>query len=225
MSEALILCGGLGTRLRSVVPDRPKVLAPVAGRPFVAHVLDQLAAAGVTRAVLCTGYMAEEVERTLGARHGSMQLAYAVETTPLGTAGALKAALPWLKGDQAFVVNGDSILDAPLADMPRETAVVALAEVPDTARYGRVVLEGDRIVRFEEKAPGAGLINAGVYLIHRRRLEALPPPPLSLERDVFPRWIAGEGLSGWRSGGQLLDIGIPESYAQAADFLARRRFR
>ena len=227
--EALVLCGGLGTRLRPVVPDRPKALAEVAGRPFLAYVLDQLGRAGVGRAILCTGHGADQVARQFGARHGSMTLDYAVEETPLGTGGALRAALPQLEGDRALVANGDSILDAPLDRLvdDEHTAVLALTEVADAGRYGRVVLEADaRIAGFEEKTAGAepGLVNAGVYLVHRRRLEALSPlRPLSLEGDVFPAWIAGEGLWGWRSGGRLLDIGTPESYAAAANFLAARR--
>lgn len=228
--EALVLCGGLGLRLRPAVADRPKVLADVQGRPFLSYVLHQLAQAGVRRAILCTGYGAERIAHDLGPRHGALTLAYAPEESPLGTAGALRAALPQLRSDRALVANGDSILSAPLAalvDHGRRTghgALVALAEVPDAGRYGRVVLgPDDRIRAFEEKAPdaGAGLVNAGVYLLDRQRLEALPETrPLSLERDVFPRWIEADGLWGWRSGGQLLDIGVPEAYATASRFLA-----
>jgi NDP-sugar pyrophosphorylase family protein len=144
----------------------------------------------------------------------------------------LHAALTRLEGDRALVTNGDSILDAALAGLVAQaagrTAVVALAQVEDAGRYGRVTLgPQDRILGFAEKEPAGepGLVNAGVYLVHRRRLESLPARrPLSLERDVFPLWIEdGEGLWGWRSGGRLLDIGVPESYASAAQFLSAHR--
>lgn len=232
--EALVLCGGLGTRLRPVVADRNKVVAEVAGRPFLGYVLDGLEALGIERAVLCTGHRAPQVRQTLGERHRSIALVYSEEETPLGTGGALAAAARRLAGDApVLVANGDSVLAAPLAGLVARAAgnpaapVIALAEVLEAGRYGRVVLDpSGRIRRFDEKLAGAGpgLVNAGVYLVPRALLDALPARrPLSLEREVFPAWVTAPGLWGWPSGGRLLDIGLPESYARAAEFLERER--
>lgn len=222
-----ILAGGLGTRLREVVGEQPKVLAEIDGRPFVTFLLDQLAAAGFRHVVLCTGFRGEAVEAALGAAHGPLRLAYSREPAPLGTAGALRLALPALTADVALVMNGDSYCGADLAaalhahQARGSQATLVLVEVADTSRYGRVELgEGDAICRFVEKqaSGGTGWINAGIYLLARSRLAAIPPGvALSLEREVFPRWV-GEGLVGLRTHAAFLDIGTPASYAAASAF-------
>jgi NDP-sugar pyrophosphorylase family protein len=222
-----ILAGGLGTRLRPVIGERPKVLAEIDGRPFLAYLLDQVAAAGFRDVVLCVGWRAEEVERALGAAHGPLRLRYSREAEPLGTGGALRLALPALAGEAALVMNGDSYCGADLGAAwawHRERgsqATLLLVEVGDAARYGRVELgEDGAICRFVEKqdAGGAGWINAGIYLLARSRIEDLPArTPLSLERDVFPAWV-GRGLLGLRTRARFLDIGTPRSYASASAF-------
>jgi NDP-sugar pyrophosphorylase family protein len=225
---AAILCGGLGTRLRPVVADRPKPLAPVHGRPLLTYLLDQLAAARVREVVLLTGYRADKVRAALGDRYAGMRLVYSAEPTPLGTAGAVRLALPTLAGPTALLLNGDSYCDVDLAAFRashRRRAAdvsVVLARVPDASRFGRVEVSRDgRVRRFREKEAAAGRawINAGVYLIERRLLEALRPGrPLSLERDLFPAWAAGARLFGFRCRGRFLDIGTPESFAEAGRF-------
>jgi D-glycero-alpha-D-manno-heptose 1-phosphate guanylyltransferase len=222
-----ILAGGLGTRLRPAIGDRPKVVAEVAGRPFAAWLLDQLAAAGFREAVLCVGWQADLVVRALGDAHGPLRLRYSREASPLGTAGALRRALPLLAGERAMVMNGDSYCDADLAaawawhDDVGSQATLLLAEVSDTSRFGRVELGDDgSICRFVEKQQGGGpgLVNAGIYLLSRARIEAIPPDaPLSLEHDVFPGWV-GRGLRGRVASGRFLDIGTPRSYADASAF-------
>src|ERR1700752_1706335 len=117
--DAVVLVGGQGTRLRAVVADRPKPLAEVAGRPFLAYVLDSLGAAGVSRVTLCTGYRAEMVQATFGPRYGSMHLAFSPEAQPLGTAGALLVALPTLTSRTILVANGDSLCRADLGALVR----------------------------------------------------------------------------------------------------------
>jgi histidinol-phosphate phosphatase family protein len=227
---AAILVGGLGLRLRSVVADRPKVMAPVAGRPFLASLLDQVIAAGARKAVLCTGYRAEQIETEFGDRYGPLALAYSRETEPLGTAGALRLAVPRLDSDPVLVLNGDSycafnfdLLLAFYRAQPTE-ALLWLAHVHDTARYGRVVLDaGGAVEQFLEKADaasqGPGWINAGVYLVSRRALESISAGrPCSLEREVFPSWV-GRGLRAFRGAGPFIDIGTPESYAEVESFL------
>jgi D-glycero-alpha-D-manno-heptose 1-phosphate guanylyltransferase len=221
---AAILSGGLGTRLRTVVADRPKVLAEVNGRPFLAFLLDQLAKAGVDSVVLCTGYMGEKVEEVFGAAHGEIRLTYSHEPEPLGTGGALRLALTDLHSQTVLVMNGDSYCEADLSQFGRwhrdkgAQSSVLLTEVPDTARFGSVqVSDEGRVERFEEKGgrSGPGWINAGIYLLARERIGEIPPGKfLSLEREVFPEWV-GCDFYGYQSSGRFLDIGTPSDYASA----------
>lgn len=221
---AAILAGGLGTRLRPVVADRPKVLAPVAGRPFLAHLLDRLAAGGWDEVVLLVGYGADQVRATFGERYRSLTLRYSTEPEPLGTGGAVRHALPHFARDRVLLLNGDSYCDFDPADFCRGAGAgvgMVLAEAGDTSRYGRVeVGSGGRVTAFVEKAAagGPGRINAGVYLFPRDRLDGLPEGrPLSWERDVLPGWVA-EGRVSAYPGGRFIDIGTPESFATAEAF-------
>jgi D-glycero-alpha-D-manno-heptose 1-phosphate guanylyltransferase len=229
-TTAFVLAGGLGTRLRSVVSDRPKVLALVAGRPYLAHLLDQLADAGVRRAVLCTGYRADQVRATFGIRYRELDLSYSEEDQPLGTAGALRLALPQADSEILLVLNGDSYCAADLSAFWRfhaghrpqgSSASLVLTEVANTLRFGRVEVNSHGVVtRFLEKGDtaGPGLINAGVYLLDRSLVEPVPTgQPVSLERDLYPNWI-GRGLYGCATASEFIDIGTPESYAVADRF-------
>ena len=229
-TTALVLAGGLGTRLRESVSDRPKVLAEVLGRPFLAFLLDQLVDAGVRRIVLCTGYMGELVERAFGSEYRGAELAYSLEASPLGTGGALQLALPLLASDPVLVLNGDSYCDVDLRALKLWQVesgarnVLTLTRVEDTSRFGRVELDDERrLTSFLEKgdAEGPGLINAGVYLLGRELLESIPDAtaggPVSLERDILSAWIA-RGLHGFPTQGRFLDIGTPRSYTAAERF-------
>jgi len=228
---AAILAGGLGTRLRSVVADRPKVLAGIRGRPFLAFLLDQLADAGLRNAVLCTGYMGHEVRAAFGDSHRGVRLAYSQEPAPLGTGGAIRLAAEQLASPSALVLNGDSYCQLDVGAFWADhcaagsRATLALVRVDDASRFGQVELDpSHRILRFEEKGArtGAGWINAGMYLIDRQWIEAIPAGrAVSLEREVFPGWI-DRGLRGWPGSGPFLDIGTPESYREADRFFAAR---
>jgi D-glycero-alpha-D-manno-heptose 1-phosphate guanylyltransferase len=222
-----ILAGGLGTRLRPAIGDHAKVVADVGGRPFLARLLDQVAAAGFRDVVLCVGHRADEVEGALGAAHGPLRLRYSRESEPLGTGGALRLALPLLAGPHVLVLNGDSFCEVDHAAAwswhvarGSEATLVAV-EVPDASRYGRVEIDAaDRVRRFAEKQPdGApGWINAGIYLLASSRIAGLPPGrAVSLERDVLPVW-AGGALYGYRVRGRFIDIGTPGAYSAASLF-------
>lgn len=225
---ALLLAGGLGTRLRSAVPDLPKPLAPVRGRPFLSYLLDQLAGAGWTRCVICLGYQADKIIAALGERHGPLALEYSVENEPLGTGGGLRLALDHIRAERFLLLNADSYCDAPLPDFVRfhlahgKSASLVSVEVPDTSRYGRLELAPDgHITRFLEKqnsvAPGP--INAGIYLLEKRLAENIPAGrSVSLERDMFPSWIS-QGFMAWQTRSAFIDIGTPESYAQVEPYL------
>lgn len=218
--EAIILAGGFGTRLRAVVSDVPKPLAPVAGRPFLHWLLEGLARQGVARVILATGYMGDVIRDTLGTSHAGMTLVHTREEAPLGTGGALWAALAHGTQPRIFALNGDTWLGAPLApiadEAPDADLVLAVRPVEDRARYGSVVVEGNRVRGLAEKGPsGPGLVNAGVYLL-RRDLPARRPMPgaFSLEAEVLSH--PGElDLRAHRTEAPFLDIGTPEDYARA----------
>lgn len=225
---AAILAGGLGTRLRSVISDRPKPMAEVNGRPFITYVLDQLIDAGIKRAVICTGYLGEKVKTSLGHHWRALQLSYSQEKVRLGTAGALRLAAPQIPSDNVLVMNGDSYLSANLQEfwiwrhIHLVQASMVLAQAPDTRQFGRIQVDENsgRILKFEEKGniQGAGWINAGIYLLPKSMLEVIPAnQEVSLEKDCLPKWIT-MGFYGYQSQGRFLDIGLPETYAIASNF-------
>jgi D-glycero-alpha-D-manno-heptose 1-phosphate guanylyltransferase len=222
-----VLAGGLGTRLRSVVDDRPKVLAQVGSRPFLAYLLDQLVASGCRSVALCTGYLGEQVSGVFGKNYGPLRLSYSQEREPLGTAGALRLVLSHIESDPILVMNGDSYCDIDLKayggwHYQRKAPVsMALARVARSGRYGQVKLDaGGQVFEFAEKheQSGAGWINAGIYLVSQQVLQSIPAEGcISLERDVLPRWV-GHGLCGYMSLRPFLDIGTPEDFAAAENF-------
>jgi D-glycero-alpha-D-manno-heptose 1-phosphate guanylyltransferase len=212
-----------------MVSDRPKVLASLAGRPFLAYLLDQLAAQGLRQATLCTGYLGDQIEAHFGTRYQGIELSYSHEDYPLGTAGALRRALPHLASSTVLVLNGDSYCEVDLESSLRwhqdkkALTTLVLARVENCARFGLVesTIDG-RIRGFREKTghPTAGWINSGIYWFERAVLSALrADKPLSLERDVLASW-SGPGLFGYQQPGRFLDIGVPEDYARAERFLA-----
>jgi NDP-sugar pyrophosphorylase family protein len=227
---AVVLAGGMGTRLRSVVTDLPKVLAPVAGRPFLTYLLDQVADAGIQRVVLSTGYLAEQFAEVIGNRYRNIQIAYAHEEQPLGTGGAIRFACGFADSDQLLVMNGDSYCDAGLSsyvgwhvDGGNDVSLM-LAKVNDTSRYGTVEMDTNgRITAFIEKRPEStsGYINAGVYLFRRAMLEQFPSGPSSMERDLFPVWLRERSMMGWVTEAEFIDIGIPTDYERSHEFMAR----
>jgi D-glycero-alpha-D-manno-heptose 1-phosphate guanylyltransferase len=223
-----ILAGGLGTRLLPVVSDRPKVLAEIHGRPFLAYLLDRLADAGSSRVVLCTGHLGDQIEQAFGKRYRTLQISYSRDRRPLGTGGALRLALPYLLSDPVLVMNGDSFCATDLTSFWNwhatrgSRATMLLCEVPNTQRYGSVKINHDgAITQFaEKKQGGSGLINAGVYLLSRRVIDLIPEDTgVSLEHNVFPA-LMNQGLYGYQQRGRFLDIGTPEDFAAAEQFFA-----
>lgn len=221
---AVILVGGLGTRLRAAVPDRQKVVAPVGGRPFVFHLLDQVADAGLKRVVLCTGYKAEQVAESVGTNYRGLNITYSSEPSPLGTAGALRHALSTIDAETVLAMNGDSFCEVNLGAMwishrqHKANATLVVIEVPQTRDGGRVAIDDQgAITSFVEKGTsgGSGWISAGIYLLERAVLESIPGDrAVSIERETFPAWV-GRGLYAFKTSGKFLDIGTPESYTVA----------
>lgn len=218
--EAIVLAGGAGTRLRSVLPDTPKVLAPIHGRPFLDHLLEWMSGRGIESMVLATGYAADAVEAVASKHPG---VTFSRESEPLGTGGAIASAFASIRGDRAWVFNGDSFCDADLASVAEATAhspedawLVAV-EVADAGRFGTLELDGSRVVRFLEKTGRreAGWINAGIYILPRALASQARQ---SIERDFFPAWAAQGRLRAARVRARFIDIGTPESLAAAESF-------
>jgi NDP-sugar pyrophosphorylase family protein len=222
-------------RLRSAYPDGPKALAPIEGRPFLAYLLQQLADAGLTRVVLCAGYRAEQIERWLGdGRSLGLDISYSREDEPLGTAGALALAYSrYARGERILAMNGDSILQQSLAAMwdlhrkRKAEATIALAQVPDTSRYGSVVVnEEGWVSSFREKSSERtpGLINGGVYLFEPSVMDmVVKSRGMSLEREVLTAQLS-RGLLAFKSDAYFIDIGIPEDFVRAQTELPHRQF-
>lgn len=224
--DVVVLAGGLGTRLRGVLTDRPKVLAPILGQPFLNHLARGLARQGASRLILCLGHLAETVIEHVGTRPvDGVEFVPVIEREPLGTAGAVRLARPTVTSDPALVLNGDSLVVADLAgfaDRHRAAGVEAsllAVRVGDTTRFGRLdVNAAGFIERFSEKNPdaqGEGLISAGIYLFSAAlldRLMLMPGP--SLERDVLQVLPAGS-IRAEVTEGAFIDIGTPESLIEA----------
>ena len=227
--QAVILVGGLGTRLRPRLADRPKVLADVRGRPFLSYLLDQLEHHEVRDVVLCTGHLGEQVCTVFGDSYGKLRLAYSRELSPQGTGGALRLALPLLHSESVLVMNGDSFCDVDLGaffiwhQTRSARGSLVLVKRSNTTCSGRVEIDAEgRITSFEEKSghTGPGWINAGIYLFTKRLLQTIPVSgAVSLEQELLPGWI-NYGLYGYQSGRSFLDIGTPEAYALAEQFFA-----
>lgn len=226
--EAIILAGGLGTRLAPRVSGVPKAMAPVAGRPFLDILLRQLERCGCTRAILAVGYLHAAIESHFGAALGSLHIDYAIEEMPLGTGGAIRSALALVRDEAALVLNGDTYLDADYAEMMRFHAAegrpmtIAVVHQPDVARYGGVQVRERRVAGFEEKGrSGPGWINAGAYVLSRK----FPWPPehagkLSFEKEVLAPLVGELQPAAFPVNGFFLDIGVPEDYDRAQTELA-----
>ena len=221
---ALVLAGGLGTRLKPVVSDRPKGMAEVVGKPFLTYILEQLKEAEVGKVILCTGFKGELIECEFGREYRGIPLEYSQENKSLGTGGALRLAYPKIESEEALVMNGDSYCQANLKRFIRlhrsheANASILLTYSKDASRFGRVLMEeSGRVLKFMEKAeePGPGWINAGIYLIRKKLVKTIPHfREVSLEREIFPRWI-GNRFFGFKNEGVFIDIGTPESYEEA----------
>jgi mannose-1-phosphate guanylyltransferase len=232
--DAVVLAGGLGTRIAGVLGQTPKVLAPIGETTFLDLLLRRLAEAGVTRVVLCLGHLAGAVLSHLESRTPkAMTIVPVVEPEPLGTAGALRFALPQLASEPVLVLNGDSVAEVDLTGVVAEhrrsgsEASLVCVEVADARRFGRVAVGADGTVeRFVEKDPdarGAALINAGIYCFSRAafdRLAGTAGP--SLERDFLAK-LPRAALHAVVRRGAFIDIGTPESLAGAGAFFASAR--
>lgn len=222
--EAIILAGGFGTRLQSVVRDVPKPMADINGRPFLSFLMDLLAVNGVEKAFLSVGYRHDIVVDYFGARYKTIELEYVIEDRPLGTGGAIRKSLSKARCEDVLVINGDTLFYIDIRKffdfhMQRKSLfTLALKPMNDFDRYGTVVVEDDRVTGFEEKSFRTfGYINGGIYVINKRLLEYFNRFGLhfSIETDFLQEYLGEVKVFASIHNGYFIDIGIPEEYQRA----------
>lgn len=222
--EAIILAGGLGTRLRSEVADIPKSMALIQSKPFMVYCLDQLLSSGTTKVIFSVGYKSEHIQNYFGDNYRGCRIVYAKEETLLGTGGAIKNAMQFVDGDNVIVVNGDSMF---LTDLHKQLELhqssnadvtLALKPMKNFERYGSILLSDEgRIFQFLEKqAIKEGLINTGTYIFNVKSFTSISfPEKFSIERDFFEAKVDQFVMMGHVSNGYFLDIGIPSDFRKA----------
>lgn len=222
--EAIVLAGGFGTRLKEVVSDVPKPMAPVNGKPFLEYLIKDLGEKGIRHIILAVGYKKETIKEYFKNRYESIEITYSEELTPLGTGGAIKKALKLAKEEDVFIVNGDTFFDVNLKRMKefhtenKSILTVAVKEMENFDRYGSLIIKGNKIIEFEEKKKKAkGKINGGIYLIKKDLLDRIEKENFSFEKEVLEDKKI-EKYS-YESKGYFIDIGIPEDY-----FKIRKQF-
>ncbi len=227
--DVIVLCGGSGTRLRSVTGESPKAMASVSGRPFLEVLFRQLRRHGARRVILAVGYQREAIRTHFGPRSTGLDLEYAVEASPLGTGGALRNAAGLVEANDALIMNGDSYTDADLggflANYRESGADASVLVVPADGRSdcGSVGVDANgRLTDFREKSGEQRYVNAGVYLARASLLREIPEGrQVSLENELFPRWVSeGKDIRAFVWAGSCVDIGTPERYQDAQNLLA-----
>ena len=228
--EAILLCGGLGTRLRSVVSDRPKPMADIAGKPFLHYLVKMLSESGVKHLIFALGYMGEQIEAYFksGEDYG-LSISYSYEDSPLGTGGAIRNALSRVSEENVLVLNADTYFHTDYENLfmqqlkNKAAMTIAGRKIEDISRYGAILKdESGRILRWNEKmspdqaeASCPGEINGGIYVMQKSLIEKIPEGKQSLENDCIPAWLKdGVYIQAIPSDGYFMDIGIPEDYAQ-----------
>lgn len=222
-SEAIILAGGFGTRLKSVVDDVPKPMAMIGNKPFLTYILDQLQVSNCKKAVMAVGYKHEAIIDYFGKSYKSIALEYSIEDKPLGTGGAILNAANLISSPNFLVLNGDSYFNIDLSDFERQFSknkaplLIALKRMSNFDRYGTVEIDGSRIKSFsEKKLCNNGLINSGIYLISKEWYKSYAPGKIfSFEKDILEKYFLEDVLTAHEYYGYFIDIGIPDDYRKA----------
>lgn len=221
--EAIVLAGGFGTRLQTVVSEVPKPMAPVAGKPFLQYILDYLIEQEIQHAILAVGYLREVIINHFGNQYRSLRITYSVEEEALGTGGGILQACKYADGDEVFVINGDTFFQVDLSALAathtekNALLTVALKRMEKFDRYGTVDVNADgKIIGFLEKQYlDEGLINGGIYCLHTSVFPKNIAAKFSFEKEILEKEIVNGRIYGLRSEGYFIDIGIPEDYARA----------
>lgn len=225
-APAIVLAGGLGTRLRGVINDLPKPMAMINGKPFLHYLFLYLTKQRIPKAILSVGYKAGVIEAYFGDKYLDVEIEYCREEEPLGTGGGIKLAFERVTGN-AFVLNGDTFFDVDLptlAQFHTESGAdisLGLKAMQQFDRYGTVELQGNRIVKFEEKKPvEQGVINGGVYYFNRSVFDGVEEKKFSFEKEVLEKYVGTKQINGKVFNDYFIDIGIPEDYQKAqTDFV------
>ena len=220
---AIVLCGGLGTRLGELKRDTPKPMLTVAGRPFLAHVLDKLSGIGLQGLIISAGFQWRKVRDFVGLEWNGLRIGYSIEATPLGTGGAIKNAMRENNLAEALIINGDTMFDIDIMHFIKfsrkinSVTCIALREMQDCGRYGRVsVNESNRVLNFEEKGcKGPGLINGGIYYINYDPLRDVALKKFSFETDFLQSKVSQIDIHGLVFKDYFIDIGIPSDLLSA----------
>lgn len=228
--DVIILAGGLGTRLSSVVKDVPKPMAMVGGRPFMDHILKQLPLGNINKIILAVGHKYEVIEEYYGTVYENVKIEYSIENEPLGTGGGIAQALRLVESDTCLILNGDTYFDINYEELWQthkesdKLMTLALKYMEKPARYGTVLLESTEIVKFQEKQAGLpfGIINGGIYWASKALLDEMPDlEKFSFESEVLEKKVTENKLGGYISEGLFIDIGIPEDYARSQEIFAQ----
>ena len=220
--EAIILAGGLGTRLRSVVPDLPKPMADINGKPFLSYLLKELSDSFFDKIILAVGYKSDFIQKYFGDSYENIPIVYSRELQPMGTGGAIKQAMRFCTEDYVFILNGDTFFrvdfNSLLDTCKKNDASIAVAVkyLENTGRYGRVIAEENRAVSFEEKKSSErGLINGGIYCVKKSLQELMPEGKFSFESKFLQNVDSSLNIAIYESEGYFIDIGVPEDYERA----------
>jgi len=236
IKTAIILAGGFGTRLQTVVNDVPKPMAPINGIPFLSYQLNYLKHYGIDTVILSVGYLHEKIIAFYKNEFNGLKISYVIEEEPLGTGGGIRKAMEQCKDVEALALNGDSFFEVDLNkfqqyhEFKNSSFSLALRKVENASRYGRIEIENDnRITSFQEKndTPKAGSINAGVYLLDRKLFLQHTPAnaKFSIEKDFFEKEIPTLPIYGFEFDGYFIDIGIPEDYTKAQHDLKGSKYK
>lgn len=236
LTEAVILAGGFGTRLQSVITDVPKPMAPVNEQPFLSYILDYLSYYNIKHVVISTGYLAHKITEFYNSEYNGIKLTYTHEANPLGTGGGIRLALEQCSANDVLILNGDSFFEIDLRFYHRQhmnyksQCSLALREVADASRYGTIDTDGNhRIKSFTEKSGVSkpGQINAGVYILNRDMYltETTPEINFSIEKDFFEKRVSYANMYGFEYPGYFIDIGIPEDYKKVQHDFKEFKYR
>jgi D-glycero-alpha-D-manno-heptose 1-phosphate guanylyltransferase len=228
--EVIILAGGLGTRLQSVLPGIPKCMAPIHGKPFLAYVLDYLITQEISKVILSVGYRKDQIIDYFGDMYCPLKIEYAIESQQLGTGGAVKLALDQCMQENVFILNGDTYFIPELQSIEKlhfqskADITIATKHFAKTDRFGLVQTDTEGWItdfRKKDSKSGSGWINGGIYLIKKQVFENFPEGKFSLENDVFKEACSRFKIKAYQTDADFLDIGIPEDYAKAQIMIKR----
>ena len=246
---AIVLAGGFGTRLKNVVTDLPKPMAPVNGVPFLNYQLNYLKHYGITNVIISTGHLGQKITSYYGNLYNGLKITYSHEEQALGTGGGIRLAIEKSIASQTIVLNGDSFFDVNLNEFYRNHTIhaatfsLAARKVENTARYGTITLgnyplpketkektnDFYKIISFNEKTGNTaeGYINGGIYVLDKSHYLKLTNPGqnFSIEKDVFEKYFLEINIGGFLSNGYFIDIGIPEDYARAQHELKEFKYK